>query len=616
MLTTKRKPLLTGLLVVGLTILALAVAPGRASAANQTVSPTFSGSGSNTDVLSAIAVCDSCAPDSFFTDPTGVLNTWGVGVSGQLQAKASWSNPSTIDATYSSGNIRHGQTVNLTDTLTPGSGSVKIDYSLSGAIGVFGTPQTGNLSCSDAEVSNAGCNGWVQTTDTLTLGPFTASDTIPCTMPLPGESPRDCSKTKSFTLWNADLSFADVTIASAEIDLIVDETVHVTGSGVASVRIAVISGGQAIPNNSLNFAGSSPSVVSDAIAIGCQQPVGSDLMYSLTNLSYGAEPATYTGDVKFQVSGSILGFGGSYTTPALFTSSGADLGPISMNAPDQQVDLGPVLANNIAPTANAGGPYSGTEGSPVSFNGSGSSSVCGLSNASVVWNFSDGGVAYGLQPQHTFHGPGTYSGQLTVTDGDGNVGVASFSVTIANLPPVANAGPAMSAEWGLPITLNGSALDPGTDEQPFLHYSWNFGDGSPSASGGSSATHAYPGPGTYTATLTACDPENACGSATTQVVILQRTTTTTYTGPNKSTPSKNVTVTAQLTDDLGQPVVGRLVVFTLGSQTISATTNSSGIASATIKLNQKQGSYTVAATFAGDVKYGGSNGSQTFTIGP
>jgi len=69
-------------------------------------------------------------------------------------------------------------------------------------------------------------------------------------------------------------------------------------------------------------------------------------------------------------------------------------------------------------------------------------------------------------------------------------------------------------------------------------------------------------------------------------------------------------------DDLGQPVAGRTVVFTLGTQTISATTNGSGVASATIKLNQKHGSYTVAASFGGDVKYGGSNGSQTFTIGP
>ncbi len=601
-----------GLLIVGLALLAFAAMPALASAAHQTMSPTFSGSGSNTDILSAIAVCDECAPDAFFTDPTGVLNTWGFGVSGQIQAQASWTNPTTIDASYAASDIRHGQTVNVTDTLTPGSGSVTINYSLTGTVGLFGSPDTGSLSCAAAAVSNADCNHWVPTTDTLSVGPITDSDTIPCQMPLPGESARDCSNTKTIPIWSANL----FDFASVSVNLILDETVHVTGTGVTTVRVAVISGGLPIPNSPLNFTGSSPSSVSDPIAIGCQQPVGSDLSYSLTGLGYQAEPATYTGDVKFQLAASAFGFGGSYTTPALVSTSGADLGPISMTAPDQQVDLGPVLPNAIAPTANPGGPYSGVEGTPMSFDASASSSVCGLGNATVVWHFSDGDVEYGINPQHVFHGPGTYSAQLSITDGDGNVGTASFNVTIANLAPVANAGPDVGAQWGVPVALNGSALDPGTDEQPYLTYSWNFGDGSPSASGGASAIHAYASPGTYTATLTACDPYHACGTSTAHVVIAQRTSTTTYTGPNSSTPSKNVTLTAQVVDDLGQAVAGRTVVFTLGAQTISATTNAAGIASATIKLNQKHGGYTVSASFAGDVKYGGSNGSQTFTIGP
>jgi hypothetical protein len=183
---------------------------------------------------------------------------------------------------------------------------------------------------------------------------------------------------------------------------------------------------------------------------------------------------------------------------------------------------------------------------------------------------------------------------------------------------VANAGPDMSSEWGDPVTLQGSALDPGTDEQPFLSYSWDFGDGSPSASGGGTATHTYVLPGTYVATLTSCDPEHACTSDVANVVVSKRGTTTTYTGPNKSNPSKNVTLSATVLDDHNQPVAGRTVSFTLGAQSISATTNASGVASATLKLNQKQGTYTATATFAppSSDKYTGSTNSQTFTIGP
>jgi hypothetical protein len=600
------------LVLAGVVLVFAGLLPGNASAATQTVTPTFTGNGANTDIVSIIAVCDECAPDIFFTGP---FNTWGLGLQATLQAQASWNAPSTVDLSYTQGKLRHGQTLDLADTLTPGSGNVTVNYSASGLLGLYGTLETGSLSCADAQVSNAQCHGWEPTNKTLSIGPITGSDTFACDMPLPGDSPRTCSHTKTIPIWSTDIfDFVDV-----QVNLIVDETVVVDGSGVQSLRIAVIDGGPPIPNRSLSFDGGSPSTVADPIPISCADPVGNDLMYSLTNLGATEDPATYTGDVKIGLQATVFGFSlGSYTTPALFTTTGANLGPIGMSAPDQQVDLGPVQANNVPPSANAGGPYSGVEGTPITFNGAASSSICGLGNLTLVWNFSDGGIAYGLHPQHTFEAPGVYSGLLTATDQDGNVAMATFSISVGNLAPVANAGPDMSSEWGDGVTLQGSALDPGTDEQPFLTYSWDFGDGSPSASGGGNATHTYAVPGTYVATLTSCDPEHACTSDVANVVVSKRATTTTYTGPNSSNPSKTVTLSATVVDDHGQAVAGRTVQFTLGTQSISATTNSSGVASASLKLNQKHGSYTATATFAPPAtdKYTGSTNSQTFTIGP
>ena len=605
--TALRKTLLLTCLAI-CSVLALAM-PGSAAAATQSVTPAFTGSGADTDIVSLIAVCDECAPDIFFSGP---FNTWGLGLEASVQAQASWNNPTTIDMSYTQSNLRHGQTLDLSDKLTTGNGTVHVTYSLSGLLGLYGTLQTGNLSCADAAVSGASCNGWAPTTDTLSIGPITGSDDIPCVMPLPGESPRDCTNTKTIPIWSTDIfDFVDVSV-----NLILQETVHVTGTGVTTVRIAVIAGGPAIPNNNIGFGGSSPSTVADPIFISCSQPVGNSLQYSLTSLGYTANPATYTGSVKIGLEATVFGFSlGSYTTPALFATSGANLGPIAMTAPDQQVDLGPVLANNIPPTVDAGGPYSGNEGSPITFNGTGTTSPCGFANLTLVWQFSDGGVAFGATPQHTFLSPGTFSGLLTVTDTDGNSASQAFSVTVANLAPVTNAGPNMATKWGIPITLNGSAVDPGTDTQPFLTYSWDFGDGTPSASGGPSVNHTYANPGTYVATFTACDPLNLCSSDQMQVVVSKRDTTTTYTGPNQSNPSKEVTLSATVVDEFGQAVVGRTVSFVLGAQSISATTNSSGVASATIKLNQKKGSYTVTATFAGDAKYVGDADSLPFTIG-
>ncbi len=64
------------------------------------------------------------------------------------------------------------------------------------------------------------------------------------------------------------------------------------------------------------------------------------------------------------------------------------------------VDLGAVQADDSPITAVAGGPYAGVEGSPITFDGSGSTSGCG--NAAYHWTFSDGGSADGVQPTHTF----------------------------------------------------------------------------------------------------------------------------------------------------------------------------------------------------------------------
>jgi hypothetical protein len=591
--------------------------PGQAFAASQTVNLNFSGSGSATDVNSALAVCDPCAPDAFFTGPGPYNVSWGAGAQATVQAQASWSNPSSVALNYSQGNLRHGATLDLADTWSPGSGSVTVNYSVSGNIGLYGTDLGGtDESCSVVSITPTTCNDWHLTTTNVSIGPVTDSDTFACTMPLPGESPRTCSNTKTIQLYKAD--FLGLGLFTFETDLVLDESVTVTGSGVSSLRVAVVSGGTAIPNNPITFSGTSPSTVADPIFISCSQPVGTDLLYSLTSNNYTVEPATYSGDVKFKLSASALGLSASYTSPPLVSTSGAGLGPIAMTAPDQQVDLGPVEKNTTPPTVNPGGPYSGNEGSPISFDARGSTDPCGLASLTFVWNFSDGGVAYGPQPQHTFEAPGTYSGLLTATDSDGNVATATFSVTVANLPPVANAGPNMSTEWGVPVTFNGSALDPGTAEQPFLTYSWDFGDGTPSASGGASVTHTYASPGTYTATLTACDPENACGTSQTQVVVNERNTTTSYTGPISSDVTDQALLKASLVDDQGAPVVGRTVNFYADGSTTpfaSAATDASGTAKVLYAFPVGSvGPHTVVAKFAGDSSYNSSQFTMPFTV--
>src|SRR5262249_14324515 len=155
----------------------------------------------------------------------------------------------------------------------------------------------------------------------------------------------------------------------------------------------------------------------------------------------------------------------------------------------------------------------------------------------------------------------------------------SFTVSVSNVPPSVNAGPDTTSDWGVPVQFNGQATAAGSADQATLQYSWDFGDGSPSASGGPSVVHSYSSPGLYTATLKVCDEDGLCNIRTRSVYVTKRDTTLGYTGTLSSSPGKTVTLTASLVDEFGQPVVGRKVNFVLGTQTATATTDASGHAS-------------------------------------
>jgi len=87
------------------------------------------------------------------------------------------------------------------------------------------------------------------------------------------------------------------------------------------------------------------------------------------------------------------------------------------------------------PTADAGGPYSGTVGEPIQFDGSASSAINGTIT-SYEWFCGDGSVETGINPTHTYSYPGVYTLTLTVKDEDNNCGTETTQVTIEqNQPP-------------------------------------------------------------------------------------------------------------------------------------------------------------------------------------
>ena len=81
------------------------------------------------------------------------------------------------------------------------------------------------------------------------------------------------------------------------------------------------------------------------------------------------------------------------------------------------------------------------------FNGS-ASTAPGSTITSYAWDFGDSSTATGVQPQHTYAGPGTYQATLTVTNARGDTNSVTQPVTVSAIPASTVAFAASAAVTG------------------------------------------------------------------------------------------------------------------------------------------------------------------------
>ncbi len=199
-----------------------------------------------------------------------------------------------------------------------------------------------------------------------------------------------------------------------------------------------------------------------------------------------------------------------------------------LSDPSNVVSADTVPIPNDPPTASAGGPYSGAENSIITFDGSGSSDLDG-DPLSYDWDFGDGTTMLdaGSQPSHTYTWGGSFTVQVTVSDGKGGSDTASTTATVTevNDVPIADAGDAVNGTEGQPVTFDASGssdydnADGTNDNDQTLTFSWDFGDGNTGS--GQTPSHTYASAGSYTVTVTVSDGSDSDMASTTATIQAQ-----------------------------------------------------------------------------------------------
>ena len=295
----------------------------------------------------------------------------------------------------------------------------------------------------------------------------------------------------------------------------------------------------------------------------------------------------------------------------------------------------PITTNEWINTLDASAPSSAVSQLPsverapdFSVSWTGEDVGSGIDNFSVYVS-ADGGpyVPWLTQTRETtatFAGqPGVhYSFYSVAQDAVGNVEsppASSDTTTTVDLPPTFTTGVSdvRSVDYHDPITpFTISATDP-DDNGTTLTIS---ASGLPA---GLTMTDNHDGTATVSGTPTAAAgvyaPEytvsDSGGPITVQggpITIRTEETATTYTGAASVLPSgSSAKLSGLLKEDGTTPISGRALVLTLGSQSCTGTTDSSGNANCAVTINQSLGPVTVSASFAGDSFYQPSSDQKT-----